>query len=229
MYNGQFVKGMIHVVAFVFLIALAAHIGPITIPLFFAYFFYLVFDAYKTAHAMELGMPLPDPFGITQAFGGGEKASARSVPAAAAVLIGLGILFLLHTMDLFEFNFDWVWPSFLILLGFWLFARRRISTGTGWQACVCNRCQTRNLMWPAVIVTVGVLWLLENTTRFGWDRTWPVILLIVGIVKLLQSSASSLGHVGPLPPGPGPMPPPPPQDPPSTIDPSSSAGEVRNV
>jgi hypothetical protein len=226
MYNGQFVKGMIHVVAFVFLIGLAAHIGPITIPLFFAYFFYLIFDAYKTAHAMELGAPLPDPFGITQTFGGGEKGSAHNVPAASAVLIGLGILFLLHTMDLFEFNFGWVWPSFLILLGFWLFARSRNPSGTAGSACVCNRCQTRNLMWPAVLVTVGVLWLLDNTTRFSWDRTWPVILLIVGVVKLLQSNASLAGHIGPFPAG---LPPsaPPPQPPPASDQ--SSSGEVRNV
>jgi hypothetical protein len=35
---------------------MADHFGPIMIPVF-AYFFYLVFDAYKTAHAIELGNP----------------------------------------------------------------------------------------------------------------------------------------------------------------------------
>src|SRR5579883_1985696 len=47
MYNGQFMKGFLHVMAFVCLIWMADHFGPIMIPVFFAYFFYLVFDAYK--------------------------------------------------------------------------------------------------------------------------------------------------------------------------------------
>ena len=54
MYNGQFMKGFVHVMAFVSLIWMADHFGPIMVPVFFAYFFYLVFDAYKTAHALEL-------------------------------------------------------------------------------------------------------------------------------------------------------------------------------
>ena len=39
MYNGQFMKGFAHVMAFVCLIWMADHFGPIMIPIFFAYFF----------------------------------------------------------------------------------------------------------------------------------------------------------------------------------------------
>src|SRR5205807_10204653 len=57
-------------------------------------------------------------------------------------------------------------------------------------------------------------------------RTWPAWLLVVGIVTLLQSTASSQGHIGPLPPGPPPATPPQ-TPPPTSTDPSS--GEVRNA
>jgi hypothetical protein len=90
MYNGQFMKGFIHVMAFVCIIWMADRFGPIMIPVFFAYFFYLVFDAYKTAHAIELGQPVPDPFGLERAFGSGTHYPARSSstvipPVAGAV------------------------------------------------------------------------------------------------------------------------------------------------
>jgi hypothetical protein len=82
-----------------------------------------------------------------------------------------------------------------------------------------------------MVLTTGVLFLLESLNIANIDRTWPAWILVVGVVKLLQSSASSEGHVGPLPgspPAAGPMQPPPP---PITPDPgaTSSSGEVRNV
>lgn len=83
MYNGQFMKGFIHVMVFVCLIWMADHFGPIMVPVFFAYFFYLVFDAYKTAHAIELGQPLPDPFGMERMFGP-DAVARRAYPAPAA-------------------------------------------------------------------------------------------------------------------------------------------------
>jgi Domain of unknown function (DUF5668) len=55
-------------------------------------------------------------------------------------------------------------------------------------------------MGPAILVTLGVLFLLDNVGRIGFDRTWPAILLVIGVVKLMQSNASSEGHTGPLPP-----------------------------
>ena len=82
MYNGQFMKGFIHVMAFVCIIWMADRFGPIMIPVFFAYFFYLVFDAYKTAHAIELGQPVPDPFGLERAFGSGTHYPVRPMSTA---------------------------------------------------------------------------------------------------------------------------------------------------
>src|SRR5713226_6943301 len=140
MYNGQFMKGVVHVLAFVCLIWMADHFGPIMVPIFFAYFFYLIFDAYKTAHAIEMGQPVPDPFGLERMFGPSITAttaravtpvapaatpgtaapqqppvecdvSRRGPPMGAFVLIVLGLLFMLGNLGLFEFY--WMhrfWP-----------------------------------------------------------------------------------------------------------------------
>ncbi len=84
MYNGQFIKGVIHVMVFVVMIWMANEYGPIMVPVFFAYFFYSVFDAYKTAHAIEMGQPVPDPFGLERMFGG-QSAGAASVPGSSVL------------------------------------------------------------------------------------------------------------------------------------------------
>jgi B-box zinc finger len=65
MYNGQFVKAMIHVLVFVILIAITDQHD------FFGFFIaawvlYQIFDANQTAKARRDGMPLPDPFGINE-------------------------------------------------------------------------------------------------------------------------------------------------------------------
>src|SRR6185437_7562774 len=66
MYNGQFIKGLIHVVIFAALVS-ATHIwGPFGI-LIVGWVFYQIFDAYFTATARRDGEPLPDPLGLNEA------------------------------------------------------------------------------------------------------------------------------------------------------------------
>ena len=67
--------------------------------------------------------------------------------------------------------------------------------------CNCERCRTRRLMGPAIMITLGVLFLLDSVSQYRFHKTWPAILLVIGVVKLFQSNASSAGHIGPLPPG----------------------------
>jgi hypothetical protein len=83
-YNGQYGKGLIHLIAFVCLIAAADRVGPITIPVFFFLILYMVIDAYRTAHARELGLPLPDPLGLNNVFGNAQPAAAYAGPAGGA-------------------------------------------------------------------------------------------------------------------------------------------------
>lgn len=53
-------------------------------------------------------------------------------------------------------------------------------------------------MGPAVLITLGVLFLLAQVTSNYWlnfDRTWPALLIVIGLVSFLQHSASVNGHV----------------------------------
>jgi TM2 domain-containing membrane protein YozV len=65
MYNGQFVKAMIHVLVFVILIAITDQHGFFSLFLV-SWVLYQVFDANQTARARRDGLPLPDPFGINE-------------------------------------------------------------------------------------------------------------------------------------------------------------------
>jgi hypothetical protein len=63
--------------------------------------------------------------------------------------------------------------------------------------CRCPRCTIRGLMGPAVIVTVGVLFLLHEVRGdvFDFSNTYPFILIVIGAVLLASSMAPITGHV----------------------------------
>jgi hypothetical protein len=234
-YNGQYAKGLAHLFVFMFLIYGANHAGDwdwifgIAIPFFIIY---QIIDAVRSARAIQLGNPAPDPFGLAQTFGIGEKFEGKKVPTGAAVLIGLGVLFLLHTAGLFQdIGIGLFVGLMLMFLGAWLFARQWGLLGGVSTACQCEHCRTRRIMGPAILLTVGILILLDSVSHLEFHRTWPAILLVIGIVKLMQSNASSAGHIGPLPPGipPGVTPPPPPPSVPGVDPQPPSSGEVKNV
>jgi hypothetical protein len=83
--------------------------------------------------------------------------------------------------------------------------------------CNCRRCTIRSLMGPAIIITVGILFLLDQVRGgyLSFGNTFPVILIVIGVVSLASALAPAEGHIsGPLPPAPpGATPPPPPQNP----------------
>jgi len=62
--------------------------------------------------------------------------------------------------------------------------------------CTCMCCRVRGLMGPVMIITVGVLFLIGEFTRYGFGDLWPVLLVVAGVVTLLQSTASRDGHTG---------------------------------
>jgi len=227
-YCSQYAKGLAHLLIFVMLIFGANHAGNwdwlfgIGIAFFYVY---QITDAVRTAHALQAGQPAPDPMGLAQTFSMGEKFDSGKIPVGAVILIGLGILFLLHTLGIMEYGFERFWPFILIFLGGWMFYRNRERSQ---RLCTCGRCSTRWLMGPVMVLTTGFLFLFQSLGVAELDRTWPAWILAVGIVKLIQSSASSAGHVGPLPPGPTVATPPAPSAPP-TSNPTSSSGEVTNV
>ncbi|MDP9268023.1 MAG: B-box zinc finger protein [Acidobacteriota bacterium] len=140
-YNGQYAKALAHLVTFALLIVAVDNSGPAE-PLFglmIAFFvFYQIFDAYRTAKAKQLGLPVPDPGGIYRALGiplesspGTTPAASpietpRSLPFGAMVLIGIGFLFLLQNIGWFHFH--WIgklWPLILIVIGLRMLMRNR--------------------------------------------------------------------------------------------------------
>lgn len=74
--------------------------------------------------------------------------------------------------------------------------------------CTCARCRMSGVMGPVVLITLGVLFMLQS---YSHGFQWPILLIVIGVVKILQYSASTEGHVtaGYVPP-PGPITPPPP-------------------
>jgi hypothetical protein len=57
-------------------------------------------------------------------------------------------------------------------------------------------------MWPAVIITVGLLLLLSEMRGgfLDFSNTYPVILLVIGAVSLASALAPMTGHIVPVPP-----------------------------
>lgn len=65
MYNGQFFKGLIHVVIFAVLISITTRFGLFGI-FIGAWVLYQSFEAFHTAKARRDGQPLPDPLGLNE-------------------------------------------------------------------------------------------------------------------------------------------------------------------
>ena len=133
-YNGQYAKGLAHLLIFVALVLGASQGGDTGGAIFglgIAFFYvYQIIDAVRSAHAIRLGQPAPDPFGLSTAFGTGGRSDFTRVPVGALVLIGLGVLFLLNTMGIFHaYWIHRLWPLILIVIGVWLFIKRSSRPG----------------------------------------------------------------------------------------------------
>lgn len=72
-----------------------------------------------------------------------------------------------------------------------------------------------DLMGAAVLITLGVLFLLSTWAHIRFHNTFPVVLIVIGVVLFLRSSAPTTGHI---PPGAAGIPAPP--SAPETKDPS---------
>jgi hypothetical protein len=67
---------------------------------------------------------------------------------------------------------------------------------------MANGYYSRRLMGPIVLITIGVLFLLDQIGDWGFGRTWPILLIVIGAVKIFERFiAPSTGACVP-PPGP---------------------------
>jgi hypothetical protein len=132
-YNGQYAKGMVHAIVWGVLMSIAnseaAHgLEPVFVMSVVAWMAYMAFEAYHTARKRRMGEAV-DEYSSLVNLGGRDQ-----IPVAAVVLIIMGILLLLHTLDLL--NFDRVvryWPVLLIAAGVYLlygrFSGREMAAG----------------------------------------------------------------------------------------------------
>ena len=128
-YNGQYAKGLLHVVIFGSIISIlssgAAHgfepLFGLMIPTFV---FYMAFEAYHTAKKRREGEMVDEFSGLVRARG------ARSrFPMAPVLLITFGVLFLLDNLDLLKIGrLLRYWPALLIVLGLYLLYERIAET-----------------------------------------------------------------------------------------------------
>jgi hypothetical protein len=61
--------------------------------------------------------------------------------------------------------------------------------------CACAHCRIRGLMGPVILITVGVLFLIGQYSRYSFGDLWPVLLIVIGVILVLQSLASKQGHI----------------------------------
>lgn len=65
------------------------------------------------------------------------------------------------------------------------------------RTCQCPRCRARGLMGPAILITLGTLFLLDEMWVIRWAQTFPILLIVIGVMLYLGRTASIEGHVEP--------------------------------
>lgn len=154
MYNGQFAKAFIHVMMFVLAIVATSNISDwfgFAIP---CVVFYMVFDAYKTAQAKQLGLPSPDPLGLEKLFGIQEPQPA---PGAAVVPPASGAA---GSATSSSFAPGSVAPAAAQPV-----TNPMAGAPTG----------------AIVLIVLGALFLLGNFFSFEMRHIWPVFLIALGL------------------------------------------------
>ena len=123
-YNGQFAKGILHVMIFGLLVSIIAADGtgdlrPMFVFLLILMGIYMPIEAYRTARSIERGEPVEEFSGILSVFG-----SKKPSPAGGVVLIVLGVVLLLNTLGYWRLG-DLVrfWPILLVALGAYMLYR----------------------------------------------------------------------------------------------------------
>ena len=123
-YNGQYAKGLIHIMVFGGIISImnagAGGSEPLLGMMLFGWYAYMAFEAYHTAKRRQFGQPV-DEFSSVFPLRG----KAGRLPVGPLVLIGIGILFLLNNFNLIHFyDIAKFWPLFLIALGAYMLYSR---------------------------------------------------------------------------------------------------------
>lgn len=124
-YNGQYGKGIVHVVVLGLLISIhnsnaAGDLEPLFGMMIAAWFFYMALEAYHTAKKRLAGERVDEFSGLLQV-----ERHRGNLPVGPIVLIALGVVFLLNTLGFWSIDrLLRFWPVILIAAGvYMLYAR----------------------------------------------------------------------------------------------------------
>jgi TM2 domain-containing membrane protein YozV len=175
MYNGQFVKGFLHVAIFAILCALAnfnEYFGWFVA----AWIFYQVFDAYNTAKALRDGQTPPDPFGLNEV-GGWLNQGARQRNPGPPVAGQPPVAGAYQPPPPYQAPF---------------------SPPTAGPVAplppVC--CPSRAPLGAIILIALGVLFLLGQLDVFHerfFRFTWPLLLIALGVWLIIRRFEDSRG------------------------------------
>jgi Domain of unknown function (DUF5668) len=130
-YNGQYVKGLVHVIILGILISIVnsgdnGGLEPLFGMMIGVWVFYMAFEAFHTAKKRLAGQQVDEFSSLVSLHGHGSH-----FPVAPAVLIAVGLLFLLNNMEIIRFSqFIRYWPLALIGLGVYMLYERVSSTAS---------------------------------------------------------------------------------------------------
>jgi Domain of unknown function (DUF5668)/B-box zinc finger len=131
-YNGQYAKGLVHAIVWGLLMSIAQSraaegMEAIFVMLVIAWWAYMAFEAYRTAQKLQAGEPVDEYSSLVPMRGRGDQA-----PVAGVALVVLGVLLLLHTLELLDFDrVARYWPVLLIAVGVYLLWGRMVGAGKG--------------------------------------------------------------------------------------------------
>lgn len=124
-YNGQYLKGLVHALVFGLLITLIDNSGgtgaqPLLAMILAAFWFYMAFEAYHTARKRQLGVPVDEWSSIIPRGRQGGR-----IPVGPILLIAIGVIYLLNSLDLLDFRaISRFWPVILIVVGAYMLYSR---------------------------------------------------------------------------------------------------------
>jgi len=130
-YNGQYAKGLVHVLILGMLISInssdtVGELGPLFGLLTAVFWFYMAFEAYHTARKRLAGEIVDEFSSLVQI-----KGEGGGFPVLPVALISLGVVFLLNNLGVLRLRFIMqFWPVILILAGGWMLYSR-LSGGNG--------------------------------------------------------------------------------------------------
>lgn len=123
-YNGQYVKGLVHALIFGLLASIASNspssAEPLIGILLAAFIFYMPFEALHTANARNRGQQPDEWSSILPA-----SRYRSGAPIGPIVLIAIGVIYLLNSLNLIDFHeIGRYWPVILIVIGAWMLYNR---------------------------------------------------------------------------------------------------------